>query len=373
MATFFTRPDFDDRQFRQEAGSKITLSGETNFFGVLKSKGIEIDPTLSGLTAGHVLTYNGSKIILLPSTGGGSSGFYTGATPSNIEVGGMVVGTELTGRTISSILEEILVAVFTPTLTNPDNTFTDDQTNTQEVGATIGTINFTATFDRGSINPQYPPTSSPFRSGLPNTYNYTGTGLPPTQASTLLTDNQSVNSYVVLLGANTWTSSVSYDAGVQPYDSNGDPFSSPLPAGTTGLKSTTITGIYPWFFGTFASGGAPAGGNRPDPIIDGQTLINGGTKVVASSTGTITASFGSSADDYIWFATPATSTTKTVWFVDALNNGTIGGAVSPSGNLFPSPVTTTYNSPTALWSSISYKMYISNFQTSAGSMQLRNS
>ena len=68
---FFTRPDFDERQFKQLTGATITLSGETNFSGTLKSKGIEIDASTGGTgNTGHVLTYNSGIINLQPSTGG---------------------------------------------------------------------------------------------------------------------------------------------------------------------------------------------------------------------------------------------------------------------------------------------------------------
>ena len=46
---------------------------------------------------------------------------------------------------------------------------------------------------------------------------------------------------------NEWTNSVSYDAGVQPKDSVGDPFDSPLSAGTTGTQTMRIWGVYPVF------------------------------------------------------------------------------------------------------------------------------
>jgi hypothetical protein len=46
-----------------------------------------------------------------------------------------------------------------------------------------------------------------------------------------------------------------------------------------------------------------------------------------------------------------------------LNNGSIGGAVSAGGNLFPANDTVSINSPTALWSGISYRIYISNYQS----------
>jgi hypothetical protein len=371
MANFFTRPQLDDRQFKQLSGDTLNLSGLTNFAGVLQSKGVEIDGTVTtGTTVGSVLTYNGSKILLLPASGG--SGVYDGASPSNITVGGMPAGTTLTGRTIVDILEEILIDTFDPTLTAPNNSFSDNQANTQEVGITTD-ITFTASFSRGAINPQFPPTASPFRSGPANTYNYTGTGLPANVSSSASTDIQTVTGYTILLGSNQWTNSVDYDAGVQPYNSDGDPFNTPLPAGNTGNKTVTITGIYPYFFGTFASGGAIAGANRPDPATSGQTLIDTATKVVASSTGTITVNFNSTSDDYLFFATPETSTTKTRWFVDALNTGDISG---PDGgaNLFPAPTIVNIDSPTTLWSGVNYKIYISNFQSAISApMQLRNS
>jgi hypothetical protein len=67
---FFTKLPFSDIQVKQLATESIILSGTTNFAGTLKSKGIEIDATFTGLT-GSVLTYIGGKIRLAPSSGGG--------------------------------------------------------------------------------------------------------------------------------------------------------------------------------------------------------------------------------------------------------------------------------------------------------------
>jgi len=68
--TFNTRPNIDNRQFRQLSGDSITLSGLTNFLGILQSKGVEIDATATGATSGFVLKYNGSKILLSPDLAG---------------------------------------------------------------------------------------------------------------------------------------------------------------------------------------------------------------------------------------------------------------------------------------------------------------
>lgn len=101
-------------------------------------------------------------------------------------------------------------------------------------------------------------------------------------------------------------------------------------------------------------------------------MVTGGTKVVASSSETINITFAATSDDYLWFAIPSTSTSKTVWYVTALNNGSIGGSVSPGGNLFPAHDTVSVT--TVLWGGVNYKVYISNFQTATtGVMELRNS
>ena len=64
MSGFFTRPDLDDRQFKQISGSSLTLSGETNFAGILKSKGTEINGSVATASIGDVLTWDGTSIKL---------------------------------------------------------------------------------------------------------------------------------------------------------------------------------------------------------------------------------------------------------------------------------------------------------------------
>ena len=346
---------------------KITASGGTGLAGIQNigtGTGL-IYSGLSGTTAelrsisgsgDTVVTTSDSEIIIFSQfTGATGQPIYTGATPSNIDAGGMVSGTTLTGKTLSELIEDIATTVYNPTLVAPSNLFTDDQTATKEVGITLGTINFTATFDRGLITPPYG--TSGFRSGSGNTYNYTGTDLPASVASTLATDLQTINNYVILAGANTWTSSVTHDIGEQPKDSAGGNYDSPYPAGTTGAAANTITGLYPWFYGKVA------GGVRPTA---NQALINSfDTKLVAASTGSIAANYNA-VGEWIWFAIPQASTSKIKWegSNSPSNNGAIGGAVSGGGNLFPDPDVVSINSPSAYWTSISYKIYISNFATS---------
>jgi hypothetical protein len=109
---FFTRPDLSDIQFKQMSGSTLNLSGTTDFVGTLKSKGVEIDATLTGATSavtGHVLTYLAGKIRLAPSQGGGGGGTFdsnratTRAGIPSVNVGGSSINQFLEGYFFPSV------------------------------------------------------------------------------------------------------------------------------------------------------------------------------------------------------------------------------------------------------------------------------
>ena len=102
---FFTRIRLENIQVKQETGDTLTLSGETNFAGVLKSKNIEIDatpPVDTGIT-NPVLTYDGSKVLLLPNTGSGGTGNLdnVGGGQGIIFVTGSTTGATADLRTLS--------------------------------------------------------------------------------------------------------------------------------------------------------------------------------------------------------------------------------------------------------------------------------
>lgn len=147
--SFFTRLPLEDRQVKQETGSTLTLSGETNFVGTLKSKGIEIDASISGTSIGDILTWDGSKIKLEASpTFSGGSVIYSGATPSTVTVGGISAGTVLTGKTFNDLWEELLVPYVSPAFTSFS---VSGQANTVEVGTTLsGSKTFTWAISTGA-------------------------------------------------------------------------------------------------------------------------------------------------------------------------------------------------------------------------------
>ena len=350
---FSTKLNLDDSKFEQQSGSTLNLDGQVIIGNDNGLRYSEV-PTLTGDTQVATKKYVDDNVV--------SGSTYNLSSPAAITLGGITAGDELTGLTAIEILEDLLVPTLFPTLTAPSNTFADDAANIQEVGTTASTINFTATFDRGSITPDYG--TSGFRSGLPNEYNYSdngnvGASLPATQASTSLTDNQSLNDVEIQEGANTWSSSVDYDAGEQPLDSTGGNFSSPLAAGTTGTESVTITGIYPIFYGTSST--------KPTA---GSALLTSSTKVVQTSNGTVTIPFNTSGAEFTWMAIPATSTNKTIWYVTALSNGNIATS-SPTSDKYVRTDGVSVDSPTGLWNGVNYDFYISETSTIDTTVEFR--
>jgi hypothetical protein len=148
-----------------------------------------------------------------------------------------------------------------PSLTNPSQGFNittspNLSNNFREIGLVYnaGQIQLATTFNRGSINPAY--TTNGFRSGLPNAYIYTGGGsVTSPQPSTSLTNNTVTTAqYTIVLGVQSWTSVVAYDAGQQPLSSTGNNFDNPLPAGSTNSISRNLRGVYPTFATTVSIG-----------------------------------------------------------------------------------------------------------------------
>lgn len=116
---FFTRPDLSDIQFKQMSGSTLTMSGVTDFIGILKSKSVEIDATLTGATSaitGHVLTFLNGKIRLAPGGsgggGGGGNAFNSSRTTTRVGVPAVNIG----GSTIQQFLEGYFFPSVPPTL-----------------------------------------------------------------------------------------------------------------------------------------------------------------------------------------------------------------------------------------------------------------
>lgn len=380
--TFFARPDLSNEQFKQLSGSTLTLSGITQInsedgLQLINSGGTysSISATI-GFPGTHVLTLQpDGSIKLAESTGSGATTVYLGASPTTCTVGGLNAGTPISGCTFQHILQTILVPAQLAVIVNPSisiSTTPNPLSSFYEVGCQINPFTIQTTYNGGCVTPVYDSggtqiCASGSRTGNPICYVYSGNHID-TIVTTACTNSFTCTPYSVVAGSNLFLITVCHQSGNTVYNSCGG-IQAPAYTGTTLNTSRTFNGIYPYFYGKVASGGAPAGTNRPSATA---ALITGGTKVVSPSTGTITINFGSSADDYIWFAIPNASTSKTCWFVSALNQGNIGGVVSPGGNLFPA-FDTVSGVTTTCWGGQTYKLYISNYQTAATQpMQLCN-
>lgn len=83
--SLITKPKLENRQFEQPSNSILDMSGTTNFIGTLKSKGVEIDASISGDTINfddYALVYDNEtgKIILKDIRYGGTAEIVNTAT-----------------------------------------------------------------------------------------------------------------------------------------------------------------------------------------------------------------------------------------------------------------------------------------------------
>ena len=119
---------------------------------------------------------------------------------------------------------------------------------------------------------------------------------------------------------------------------------------TTSTTTTTTSSPETFYYGRFNS----PGGIVPIPGAGDINILSG--TLGGDPDGAINIPFASGVNDFIWFAIPSIKPTKTAWFVNVLNQGSIGGAVSQFGNLFPDPVLKTEGGT-------EFKLYISNYRT----------
>ena len=227
-------------------GSAITIQSEgtdvTTTLAKLNFTGANVTVTGSG-------TGNADVVVNIEDT-------YTNLTqtpanfPSNA-LPNIPANSTFNGLTFTEMMNQMLYPELFPTLVNPSSTFALGQAGLREVAETV-TLGFTVNFNKGSITPAY--TTTGFRSGNANAYNYSGPNLPTPVPSTANSDTQSVVGYVVQIFGQTWTANVSYDQGPQPLSSDGNNYLTPLPAGNTLTGVVRITGVYPPFATTVAIG-----------------------------------------------------------------------------------------------------------------------
>lgn len=388
---FFARPNLDNIQFKQLPNSELTLSGQTQInttsgltlaTGNTNNVGVIITASgASSATNNYALAYDSiENVIKLKELGGSSAGIYSGASPTTCTVGGLVSNTEINGCYVNDIIKTILVPEVYPTLTDPTiSCFTVScATTLMEIGTSLSISGFVCG-DLGLIDSNFSGITDTRSSSVCGyTFDYFGTPGSFTP-NTNICAGYSGSGIVNNLGDNNIvTTCVHFCDGVQPYDSNGGAYCSPYSASAL-TESKVVTGVYPWYWGTESSGFVGAGCNRPTACFIKDTISSGGAcKVVGLSEPTLDIDFNSTNDDYIWFAIPEDAS-KTRWYVTASNNGDIAGTNTNypilGENLFPEPeLISGINSFEGCWSGQTYKIYISNYQTTVSTnMEIRNS
>jgi hypothetical protein len=308
-------------------------------------------------------------------------------------IGGLDAGTtvaDLSGDTFVSLFNDLLFPTVNPTYTIPTISIGGVSSSTREVGTTLS-LSITASATKndagdftqlrvlrdGSALVTDTTMTISSASDVPDQFGYSNPNNP--NSGFTLNSSPYSESYTVPspVGSSTSTSTQyrvdgNYNAGQAKNDNKGNvdtrspavrSSNAPQSASNNYLSTQyTYTGIYPYFWGVSTT--------QPS-ASDIVNQITGGTanKVLSSASSTITITFGASSQ-YLWFAHFSNYTNKTVWYVDALNSGSIGGGT----NLFGTPTTNSVDSPDGYWSGINFEIYISNYQTStSGSMQLRNS
>ena len=262
------------------------------------------------------------------------------------------------GTTIQGFVEKLLNKIHYPTYTPHSFSLTNNAGNKpKEIGSSFN-ITLTFNFNRGEIlgklvnNVWLEDEKQADRLGAATSYILNGVNATPNNFVTM--------PVTVGLETNTLSGTVAYGDGAQPKDSKNNNFESPFPAGTSPIQSTSFEGIYPYFYYKSTS--------PITPEIMQSAIANGqATKVLASSTGPITIPFLPSGE-YIAVAYPATSTTKTKWYINALDNGDIPGGILGGTSTLPC------NSPTGLWNNVNFKIHVSaGVLTQYEAVQLKNS
>lgn len=330
--SFKTKISLSGDKVYQLTGTTITLSGDT----VINNNGsltYNIHPTFN--TDTQIIDKKYADDLFLNASG---STVYNLASPSTVTIGGITAGTILTGKTSNEILRDILVQYLVPTFSS----FSNNVSTPVEVGCQIsGSKSFNWTFTNSS-----------------NICASTLCIRDVTSGGTLVSNISTTSPQLATITNKTFTScgATQVWCGIAT-NTCGNQFSS---------SSLTITGLLPYYWGVCTCPGG-AGCNRP---VASCAMVLSGTKVLASSSSSIAINFNSTSDDYLWFAVPSTVTDKVCWCVSALNNGSIGGGVSPACNLFPAP-DSSIPVTTACWSGCNYDVYISNKQTcSTSSMSI---
>lgn len=322
------------------------------------------DSIVSNITVGANtgLEYTANTLFTIYNT-------TVGANVLSVPVGGAVAQPASYWNTLNlvEVLDEILFPDLNPDYVVPTLTLSANISGIHEIGnainqdlTAIGTENDASVYTlleilRGAnvIVSVSNPTGTPTANIAPQ-YGYDDPNNPNYQYTLNYTDN-----YTVEPGITEWTAQGSYNGGLAKVDNKGNvdtrspavrSTSAPQAAANITSSISTVTGIYPYFWGKTVS--LPTATDIANAIAAGTE-----NKVLADSDGTISIMYNA-FDEYIWMAHEASYTEKTAWYFNDYNQGLIG-----PDNFILTPSTENVNSPDGYWVGVSYKIYISDSPT----------
>lgn len=374
------------------------LSGLTNLFLPLSGGTVFGDTVFtSGLTANTISAATYLNLPISANTGIDliSNKLYTiyntlldGSLQMNQNVGGLPSGTtvsQLTGKTFVQLFDDILFPTVLPTYTIPTITMTGPSSQTLEIGSTyspnislFGIENDASGFTQlrifrnGSVLSTYTTLTQSSETNVPNQFGFSNPNSPNLRFT--INPTPYSESYVIPnpVAGNTSTSTYygdgNYTAGLPKLNNKGQTdvrtalvrsVNAPQAASTGFQTSTfTITGIYPYFWGTSAT--------LPTSLSIANSISAGtANKVLSQASGTLSIPFNVSGQ-FIWVAYQSGYTTKTKWFRTALDQGDIDGSFITTAS------TQNVNSPNGFWSGVNYKMHWSVYETDQTTLEFRN-
>lgn len=243
---------------------------------------------------------------------------YNTISPATCNVGGIVVGTTLTGQTLENLIQQMLAPYIEPTFSS----FAVNITSPMEVGTAVSG---TKTFTWGTT------TSANVASN--------SIGISEVGGALLSSGLSNDGTEAVNIGTKTNSSPTTWTWRISGCSTQGNSIQ----------RDVSKNSLYPIYYGKLTSGSRPEVTN---------TLVTTGCigKSVVSSTGTVTVSFNSDSSEYTWLAIPAISASKTCWYVSALDNGNINNQPTDK---YPDECIIPISSAEGCWSSINYKVYMS--------------
>ena len=161
---------------------------------------------------------------------------YTNENPSVIAVGGISVGSTFNKKTMQEMWDMALYPEQNPQFTAPTYTLVSAPGELfQKVGAEVNYL-FANQFNPGTINPLYQLNETTQKWEASPNYPRVG----DYSFDTALANGVKV----IILGANTWQRTVTWETGAQPKTSKGNDYDAPYAAGSL-TASKTVYGVYP--------------------------------------------------------------------------------------------------------------------------------